>query len=206
MAGAVRVCSWEDVSFSDAETLLELSGDSERLQTHLVALLSKKGTRKGEKQAAIELDLFTYAVLFCKKNQFSLEQLSAFFTILKSVHCMCVSTPYDNFQETVVFFRELLLRHCVQRPPFSKCLYSLSQVKAITDYVLSTYFKHFKMYKFAFTERVLLSLSFQYTGEPEEEEGEEEEVVAEGSAPCKILVHSHSQLIFAQKSPTITKV
>lgn len=179
------MCSWEDVSFSDAEKLLELSADTKKLHNHLARLLSKEGREKGEKQAAIELDLFTYAVLFCKKNKFSQEQLSAFFSILKSVHCMCISTPYDNMQETFVYFRELLLRHCVQRPPFSTNLFSLSQVKAVTDYVLSTYFKHFKMYKFTFTERVQLSLSFQYSGEPEEEEGEDEEVAGE-SAPGKI--------------------
>ena len=195
MAGAVLVCSWEDVSFSDAEALLEACEDTERLQTLLVVLLTKNGARKGEKQAAIELDLFTYAILFCKKNRFSPEQLSAFFTMLKSIHLMCISTPYDNLQDTFVYFRELLLRHCVQRPPFSKNLYSLSEVKDITDYVLSTYFKHFKMYKFAFTERVQLSLSFQYSGEPEEEgEGEKEEEVAEENAPgsYSAVFHSHS--------------
>ena len=40
------------------------------------------------------------------------------------------------------------------------------QVKAITDYVLSTYFKHFKLYKYAFTKRVQLNLHFTYNGEP----------------------------------------
>ena len=175
MSAEVRVCSWEDVSFSDAERLLELSADTESLQTHLAGLLSEQRRKRGEKQAAIELDLFTYAVLFCKKNGFSQEQLSAFFTILKSVHSMCVSTPYDNLQDTFAFFSDLLLRHSVQRPPFSVRLFSLSQVKAVTDYVLSTYFKHFKMYKFAFTERVQLSLSLSYSGEPEQEEEAEGE-------------------------------
>ena len=169
----LRVCSWEDVSFSEAERLLELSADTEKLQAHLARLLP--GGRD-EKQAAIELDLFSYAILFCKKQQFSQEQLSAFFSILKSVHAMCSSTPYDNLQETSLFFRDLLLRHSVQRPPFSCLLFSLPQVKAITDYVLATYFRHFKMYKFAFTERVQLSLSLQYSGEPEPACEEEEEL------------------------------
>ena len=170
------MCSWEDVSFSDAERLLELSADTESLQSHLTELLAGKLAGKGDKQSAIELDLFTYAVLFCKKNSFSQEQLSAFFSILKSIHAMCVSTPYDNLQETSDYFRDLLLRHCVQRPPFSTSLFSVQQAKAITDYVLSTYFRHFKMYKFAFTERVQLSLSFQYSGEQDGDRDDEREV------------------------------
>lgn len=183
----MRVCSWEDVSFSDAETLLDLCWDVEKLQHQLIIILSRQSTTKGEKQQTIELDMFTYAVQFCKKQQFSQEQLSAFFTILKSVHEMCISTPHDNLQDDFVYFRDLVLRHSVQRPPFSRSIFSMAQVKAITDYVLSTYFKHYKMYKFVFTQRLLLSLSLQYSGEPEEVEEEvrveveKEEVVVEGS-------------------------
>lgn len=169
----VRLCSWEELSFSDAEQLLETCSDTEHLQAQLSSRLGRGETGKSDKQALIELDLFTYAILFCKKHAFSPEQLSAFFTILKSVHCMCISTPYDNFQDSFVYFRELLLRHSVHRPPFSTSLYSLSEGKAITDYVLSTYFKHFKLYKYAFTKRVQLNLKFHYSGEEEEKEGEE---------------------------------
>lgn len=171
----VRLCSWEELSFSDAEQLLEVCSDTEHLQAQLSSRLGRGETGKSDKQALIELDLFTYAILFCKKHAFSPEQLSAFFTILKSVHSMCISTPYDNFQDSFVYFRELLLRHSVHRPPFSTSLYSLSEGKAITDYVLSTYFKHFKLYKYAFTKRVQLNLKFHYSGEEEEKEGEEEE-------------------------------
>lgn len=176
---ALRLCSWEDLSFSDAEQLLEISSDTENLQAQLSSRLGRGETGKSDKQALIELDLFTYAILFCKKHAFSPEQLSAFFTILKSVHSMCISTPYDNFQDSFVYFRELLLRHSVHRPPFSTSLYSLTEVKAITDYVLSTYFKHFKLYKYAFTKRVQLNLKFHYSGE-EEKEGEEREEEEEG--------------------------
>lgn len=126
----VRVCSWEDISFSESEQLLELCRDTECLQSQLASRLGVLAG-KSDKQPLIELDLFTYAVLFCKKNEFSPEQLSAFFTILKSVHSMCISRPYDNLQDTFVYFRELLLRHSVHRPPFSTSLYTLVQVNGV---------------------------------------------------------------------------
>lgn len=181
---SVRICSWKDISFKDAEHLLELScSNTESLQAFLAGRL---GGKEANKQALIELDMFTYAILFCKKNDFSPEQLSVFYTILKSVHSMCISTSYDNMQDTFIYFRDLVQHHSVQRPPFSICLYSLAHVKVITDYVLSTYFKHFKLYKYVFTKRVHLSISLQYSGENIETEmnevvKDEEEVHIQGN-------------------------
>ena len=60
--------------------------------------------------------------------------------------------------------KELLVSHSVHRPPYSIQLYSLDQVKNITEYVLQTYFKHFKLYKYAFTKRVLMDLKISYEG------------------------------------------
>ena len=175
VAHPVRICTWEDLSLSDAEQLLEACGDMEQLKLELTRLENSSGRAvDGSRRTTIVQDMFAYAVLFSKRKSFSPEQLSAFFTILKSVHAMCVSTPYDNFQDTFVYFRELMLRHSVHRPPVSTCLYSPALVNEITDYVLQTYFKHFKLYKYAFTKRVHLSLRVSYSGEPEEAEAEEE--------------------------------
>jgi len=42
----------------------------------------------------------------------------------------------------------------VQRPPFSIDLFSPDDVRKIVEYIINTYFRHFKLYKFAFTPRV----------------------------------------------------
>ena len=55
----------------------------------------------------------------------------------------------------------------------------MEQVKLISDYVLRTYFKHYKLYKYAFTKRVTLSMKLVYDGKEEEEEKEEEEAEEE---------------------------
>ena len=41
-----------------------------------------------------------------------------------------------------------------QRPPYSIDLFNPEQVRDITAYVVNTYFRHFKMYKYAFTPLV----------------------------------------------------
>ena len=47
---------------------------------------------------------------------------------------------------------------CVQRPPFSIDLFDADGVRKMVEYVINTYFRHFKLYKYAFTPRVYLSI------------------------------------------------
>lgn len=172
----VQICTWVDLSLTDVERILESSEISnEALQKTLTELLGLAGSTSS-KHVLIELDMYFYAILFAKKEAFSPAQLSAFFTILKCVHKMCISTPYDNMSETFDYFKALLVRHSVFRPPYSTSLYSMTHVKAITEYVLSTYFKHFKLYKYSFTKKVVLDLKLSYPGIPDTPESETAEV------------------------------
>nr|XP_019572794.1 PREDICTED: coiled-coil domain-containing protein 189 isoform X3 [Rhinolophus sinicus] len=69
-----------------------------------------------------------------------------------------------------------------QRPPFSIDLFKEEQLLALADYVVNTYFRHFKLYKYVFTPQVRLDLSLTYLGlqapqllpEETEKEGAEE--------------------------------
>ncbi|XP_046943846.1 cilia- and flagella-associated protein 119-like isoform X2 [Lynx rufus] len=51
-----------------------------------------------------------------------------------------------------------------QRPPFSINLFREEQLLALADYVVNTYFRHFKLYKYVFTPQVRLDLSLTYIG------------------------------------------
>nr|XP_054309439.1 cilia- and flagella-associated protein 119 isoform X3 [Pongo pygmaeus] len=51
-----------------------------------------------------------------------------------------------------------------QRPPFSIDLFKEEQLLALEDYVVNTYFRHFKLYKYVFTPQVRLDLSLTYMG------------------------------------------
>nr|KAF6354473.1 coiled-coil domain containing 189 [Myotis myotis] len=51
-----------------------------------------------------------------------------------------------------------------QRPPFSINLFKEEQLLALADYVVNTYFRHFKLYKYVFTPQVRLDLSLTYLG------------------------------------------
>ena len=175
-----RICTWVDLSLTDVERLLGACSETETLQQALAEILGLDISQSSNKQALIELDMYTYAILFAKKKDLSHEQVSAFFTILKSVHLMCISTPFDNLQETFQYFKELLLRHSINRPPYSTSLFTIAQVRDITEYVLNTYFKHFKLYKYAFTKRVQMNLKLSYVGVEVSPEPSQTDVTVEG--------------------------
>ena len=175
-----RICTWADLSLTDVERLLGACSETETLQQALAEILSLDVSHSPNKQALIELDMYTYAILFAKKKDLTHEQVSAFFTILKSVHLMCISTPFDNLQETFQYFKELLLRHSINQPPYSTSLFTIAQVRDITEYVLNTYFKHFKLYKYAFTKRVQMNLKLSYVGVEVSPEPSQTDVAVEG--------------------------
>ncbi len=160
-----RICLWEDLSFTSTERLQECDAAVEDIQKELVEIL---GISNEDKQSKIELDLYTHAVLFAKTNNFSIPQISAFFTIIKSIHALCSSTPFDNQEQALELFKSLLIAHGVARPPYSVMVFLLHQIEMISDYVLCSYFKHYKLYKYAFTKKVHLSLKLAYEGEVED--------------------------------------
>ena len=154
-------CCWNDLSYSDCERLLDVTNNNDQTQTTIRAMLKLDDVAmETDSQIQVATDLYASAVVFARKNNFSPLQLSTLISILKRVHNACILTPFDNLDSTMKMFQELMVKHSVERPPYSESVFSIAQVKAITDYILSSYFKHYKLYKFAFTKKVRLDLIF----------------------------------------------
>lgn len=171
--GEVELCTWIDFSLTDIERFLEVSSDRESLKQELRGKLSPKNV-ENEKQDLIELDMYIYAFLFGVKLEFSSAQLSTLLGMVKRLHAKCVSTVFDNQSQALQFFQQMMVQHSVRRPPFSLCVFSPNEVKKINEYILSTYFKHYKLYKYAFTRKVRLNLGLSYAGQVESEPAVEE--------------------------------
>ncbi|XP_046943845.1 cilia- and flagella-associated protein 119-like isoform X1 [Lynx rufus] len=75
-----------------------------------------------------------------------------------------------------------------QRPPFSINLFREEQLLALADYVVNTYFRHFKLYKYVFTPQVRLDLSLTYIGLQPPELWPEDETEKEGEEVGKQAV------------------
>ncbi|KAL4223699.1 hypothetical protein ACF0H5_017167 [Mactra antiquata] len=175
-----KVCVWADLTIDDLDRINEsLNAD------HIKMVLSDifhLDDHKSNLKTGIVMDLYYYTLQFARENKFTKEQTSAFFSIVKKTHEVCIETPFGNLDHTFSYFKELLLCHAVNRPPHSIELFSADQVRLVTEYTVNSYFRHFKMYKYAFTPLVRLDLSINYIGIPptpapsEADEGEEQKV------------------------------
>ncbi|KAI6051936.1 CCDC189 [Marmota monax] len=157
-----RICMWK---FLDIHSMhrLEKTANIEEMREVLAELL-KIGCPEQNLQDAITLDLYSHALIFCRQQGFSLEQTSVACALLQDLHKACAATPLGNVEECYRYFTSVLFCHGVRRPPFSIDLFKEEQLLALADYVVNTYFRHFKLYKYVFTPQVRLDLSLTYMG------------------------------------------
>ncbi|XP_012587271.1 PREDICTED: coiled-coil domain-containing protein C16orf93 homolog [Condylura cristata] len=178
-----RICMWKYLDIHSMHRL-EKTANVEEMREVLAELLGLSCPEKSP-QEAITLDLFCHALIFCRQQGFSPEQTSTACALLQDLHKACIATPLGNVEECYRYFTSVLFCHGVRRPPFSINLFKEEQLLALADYVVNTYFRHFKLYKYVFTPQVRLDLSLTYTGllppklSPEGETEEEVEEVEE---------------------------
>merc|ERR1712118_29667 len=86
---------------------------------------------------------------FCKTQGFTAEKTSTFLSIMKVMFeevCLIKLQMDDAFN----FFKGWLLKHSVQRPPFSVGVFTFEDVKATTEFVHNTFFRHYKLWMYAY--------------------------------------------------------
>ncbi|XP_043835807.1 coiled-coil domain-containing protein 189 isoform X2 [Dromiciops gliroides] len=157
-----------------------------RICLWLLAELLGLGRMDRNPREEVMLDMFCHTLIFCRQQHFSREQTSAACALLQDLHKVCIATPLGNVEDCFRFFTSLLFCHGVRRPPFSIDLFGEEQLLSLSDYIINTYFRHFKLYKYVFTPQVRLDLSLRYVGLPEVKppvEVQEEEVVEETVSP-----------------------
>ncbi|XP_059979382.1 cilia- and flagella-associated protein 119 isoform X3 [Lagenorhynchus albirostris] len=157
-----RICIWKYLDIHSMHRL-EKTANVEEMREVLAELLGL-GSPAQSLRDAITLDLFSHALIFCRQQGFSLEQTSTACALLQDLHKACIATPLGNVEECYRYFTSVLFCHGIRRPPFSINLFTEEQLLALADYVVNTYFRHFKLYKYVFTPQVRLDLSLTYMG------------------------------------------
>uniref|UniRef100_A0A8C2SEY4 Coiled-coil domain containing 189 n=1 Tax=Capra hircus TaxID=9925 RepID=A0A8C2SEY4_CAPHI len=193
-----RICIWKYLDIHSMH-MLEKTASTEEMREVLAELLGLGSPEKSLRDA-ITLDLFSHALIFCRQQGFSLEQTSTACALLQDLHKACIETPLGNVEECYRYFTSVLFCHGVRRPPFSIDLFKEEQLLALADYVVNTYFRHFKLYKYVFTPQVRLDLSLTYMGlkapslwsedETEKEKGgevEQQAVIAQEVEPETVV-------------------
>ncbi|KAI8621235.1 flagellar C1a complex subunit C1a-32-domain-containing protein [Chytriomyces sp. MP71] len=149
--------TWKDLSMKQVYEFYDQQTPEDGikfLQDSIDETLTTQATSSDKR--AILLDMYYYILAFAKENNYTPEKTSAFFSIMKTTHEKVSSSPFVKFDADFEFFKTLLLKHCISRSPFSEQIFSFNEMKQITEYATNTYFRHYLMYKFAFTKQIKL--------------------------------------------------
>ncbi|KAI9345374.1 flagellar C1a complex subunit C1a-32-domain-containing protein [Obelidium mucronatum] len=168
---------------------------------------------------AILLDFYYHTMMIAKDNQFSPEKASALFSIMKKTHTHCMSSPFIRMDADYAFFKDLLLKHCINRPPFSEQVFTFAEMKLITEFATNTYFRHYLMYKYTFTKQI--KLDFKITNaymtplpsmenisitEPVEDAPDRSDVAPNAEAPLANIIEASAIIPTTVNIPTAVPV
>jgi hypothetical protein len=108
-------------------------------------------------QIDVLVDLYGHLVLFSKASQLPPFKTSTLFGIVHHVHetSMC---DRCTRAESYDLLRQLVVQHSVHRPPYSSMVFNVREVQDIDTYLMSTYYRHYKMYVFCFVPREVATL------------------------------------------------
>ncbi len=100
-------------------------------------------------KSAITIDLYLEILSFSKDEGFNAEQTSTFFTIMIKTHEFALQG--NSLTLTFDYFKKLILRHSLSGVDDCKSVFSVNDVKALTQHVSSSYMQHFRLYQNAFS-------------------------------------------------------
>jgi hypothetical protein len=102
-------------------------------------------------------DLYSNCLSYCAQCHFSSEKSSCLLDILKHLFETSISERLSE-PASFSFFQKLLLKHSVQRSPYSIAVFTAPELKAILDFFLITFFRHYQLYTNAFVPNCNLAL------------------------------------------------
>lgn len=94
---------------------------------------------------------------FCISMNFSAEKTSCFLEIFKYLFSYSITSRLPE-KKSFEIFKKLLLKHSVQRSPYSIAVFTCPDVKKITDFALITFFRHYSLYQYSFIPNCNLAL------------------------------------------------
>lgn len=103
-----------------------------------------------EKQEKIITELLQKIVQFCNQSQtkLSIKKTAALIYVIYEVHSKEYLSPMDAFNS----FKDLLLQFTIHRPPFSLAIFAYQDLKPVTYFVITEYFKNYKEYQSIFAK------------------------------------------------------
>ena len=118
-------------------------------------------TAAGDTTADIINDFYFFNYAFCKDLGLPANKVSTFLCLMKTVidaDCATPSSESNSMEKSYARFEELLLKHSVERPPYSVGTFNREDVAAIVEHATNHYFRQFKLYKYIFTPKLMTTI------------------------------------------------
>ncbi|GMH46079.1 hypothetical protein BSKO_14043 [Bryopsis sp. KO-2023] len=154
--------TWADIKKDHLQTLRTAEENGKEPRDVLAYVLELSDLN--DARNSIELDLYVFTFKFAQEAGFEDDQLSCLISIVKDVHKASVKRRL-TIDESFTLFKQTLLLHSVQRPPFSVGVFCVKLVARITEWMLDTYYRHYKLYQYAFTDRVTMNVTSRHVKE-----------------------------------------
>jgi len=115
------------------------------------------GLQDETKRNAIMLDLYFNCLAFANEKSFTSEKAATFLAIVKATHQKAIGEMM-TVENSFAYFRTLVLQNSVQRPPYSLGIFNFKEMSEITEYMLASYYRHYKLYQYVYTHLVKLDI------------------------------------------------
>ena len=125
---------YHDLSESNTLTLLAQPSKTKRKKMFIDYLKLHKKYPNSDIKCNIFADICNNVLLFCKTNQFSALKTSSLLSIYIITHdnnCENVNKAL-HLDDTYNYFEKQLLKHSVERPPFSIAIFTYPDIKKIS--------------------------------------------------------------------------
>jgi len=103
------------------------------------------------------LDSLSCTNSYASKSGLTMEKASTMVAIVKAVHVRAVGEVM-TVESSFDFFKVLALQSSIHRPPYSLGIFTFAEMKEMSEYVLNTYFRHYKLYQYAYTDLVRMDI------------------------------------------------
>ncbi|CAG9328211.1 unnamed protein product [Blepharisma stoltei] len=110
-----------------------------------------------DEKSQILLDFHELNLKFCIRERFSEEKTSTVLGIFNYALSKAIEGALSR-SACFEIFKKLLLKHSVERSPYSIAVFTLDDLKKVLDFALCTFFQYYSLYEYIFTPHTDLSL------------------------------------------------
>jgi hypothetical protein len=137
---------------------LEATHDPSALRSLLCAQLQI--SYDNERKQKIIGDFLFYGYAFCKEQAFNSEKTCCFLSILCTLFFQDTESKSaaNTIASSYEWFQATLKRHCVDMIPNSIKVFEELEARYILDYVMDSYYRHYRLYKYIFGNKIRLQI------------------------------------------------